>query len=1423
MRNPPDLLAPLRRLNWDRLGTPYLAALLLLQGGLTYEVLRIVHPDHIPPATTTTTTTTTTSTGTTLPVYTAAPAYAPTPHFPGNPTNTLTNPLRPTRNPAPLLAALHLALLHPPPPASPTSVSPHLTPKPFTLTRDHHLALRWCATIDALTPLRLLLHHTTAVPTPTTTDLPVLLHDLLLAAASSGSPTVTAWLLASRHVDASRNDHLALRAACERGHACTAKLLLEAGSAVDDVPLRMAAANGHAGVVRMLLEAGADPAAMEWDALTGAARYGHADVVAMLIEAYQTRQPAPTPTAPHPDPSSPGTPIRAWEAPGTPAHNHEPPPSPTTDSNIQATPPIDTLGLALKLASREGHALCVSHLLTFLDTHCPCCPSTPCPFPPDPLDMSLGLAAERGHTSVVHLLLSPPSNPGTRPRHRANPTSGQNYALHHAALFGHTDVVALLLRDARCDPSTKQAFALRKAAARGHADVVSLLVAAMRTRGNGALWGLAGGAMFEALVGAARNGHGDTVAALLEPPPPSSTPTADDVVVEDLDDDDDAPAPVPMLTLVEAASAAAEHGHADTFAKLLSMLPGALPPSAQDRVVGAVATAVHRGFAAVLHAALASDPDLRPQLPPSPSPTPVTTGPFRWTRSHLITWSASAALAGSAEAVATGIPACIEMLVGLHDATGAAVLDGEMVCMTLLPACVLRGFDGLVEGMVRRTDVQEALRGFLFPEADTEDAEGETTGPTKDGPPFSPLSEDAFAAVTGGSRAGAPPAVTTSRHTAASTLLLLACTDPILQLPDPSRTASQRPRRARIVGMLLETLETLRPGGGGIPVEMVARAAVKAAQHGFAEVVAMLMGRVGEVEGVSGRALMAGVEGGHGDVVRVVVGGVGEEEARRGLVAACRGGGGEVVGMVRELEGRVGREGREEGVRAAAENGRWEAGVVLAEDAAASSTSSSAAVPAAATTSAPAAAATSTGTATSMIPPDGQMLLGAWFQRMEGDPARLVSERIKGIPGAGLSFFQTDIDISNGKDSRTLLNITDSYLQQLEETGTDASAYLTIYPFKGFDGVTDDQLTELAQRIVRIINRNRSVFLRLYPEMNGSWFNYGQDPEGFIKAWRRAVTFLNNAIGAQNRNRISYIWAPNSGNGYPYPGGISSPNATEARFKLLDTNSDGKLDAQDNPYTPFYPGDEYVDWVGLSIYHYGTQWPWIQNNIPESNKFEGLMQGRGNPSWGNFQFYDLFCRPNGTANKPFFLAEGGATFHMGFNAKGQAAHPNESIDLTTVSRVDIKRAFWRQFLSADWIAQYPQFKAACTFEFMKEEEDTVRDFTNFGCPSTNNTTPNAAGANDTAKAFVEDAKSMTFVRWAQPWTAPASTATVASSTAAASSVPATNVAVNSASVVASTTASNAPATTSTKSGAGASVVAGVLGSVMAVMAAMVWA
>jgi Glycosyl hydrolase family 26 len=86
----------------------------------------------------------------------------------------------------------------------------------------------------------------------------------------------------------------------------------------------------------------------------------------------------------------------------------------------------------------------------------------------------------------------------------------------------------------------------------------------------------------------------------------------------------------------------------------------------------------------------------------------------------------------------------------------------------------------------------------------------------------------------------------------------------------------------------------------------------------------------------------------------------------------------------------------------------------------------------------------------------------------------------------------------------------------------------------------------------------KPVFLRWAWEMNGSWYVWGgsrngNDPAKFVQAWQHLhKIFLDH--GATN---VGWTWAPNW---YSLP---------QAPWNTIDA---------------YYPGDQYVDWVGISGY-----------------------------------------------------------------------------------------------------------------------------------------------------------------------------------------------------------------------------------------------
>ncbi|WP_433086262.1 glycoside hydrolase family 26 protein [Dactylosporangium sp. CA-052675] len=104
-------------------------------------------------------------------------------------------------------------------------------------------------------------------------------------------------------------------------------------------------------------------------------------------------------------------------------------------------------------------------------------------------------------------------------------------------------------------------------------------------------------------------------------------------------------------------------------------------------------------------------------------------------------------------------------------------------------------------------------------------------------------------------------------------------------------------------------------------------------------------------------------------------------------------------------------------------------------------------------------------------------------------------------------------------------------------------------------GDFDGYLTEWAQGIKAL---GYPVAIRFAHEMNGYWYPWGESANGnqkgdYVAAWRH-VHDLFDRLGAGN---VIWVWSPN----------VVYDNAT--------------------PLSQLYPGDAYVDWVGLSGY-YGT-------------------------------------------------------------------------------------------------------------------------------------------------------------------------------------------------------------------------------------------
>lgn len=178
------------------------------------------------------------------------------------------------------------------------------------------------------------------------------------------------------------------------------------------------------------------------------------------------------------------------------------------------------------------------------------------------------------------------------------------------------------------------------------------------------------------------------------------------------------------------------------------------------------------------------------------------------------------------------------------------------------------------------------------------------------------------------------------------------------------------------------------------------------------------------------------------------------------------------------------------------------------------------------------------------------------------------------------------------------------------------SVILTVEPYNGLKNITSKVLSSFVQTIKSYeSNHNATFIIRFGHEMNGSWYPWCQQPVAFKLVFRRLAEALRKGT-----KYATMMFAPNIGPGYPYIGGEYMAKCDEGSIsdecKALDTNKDGKVTENDDMFAPYWPGDDVVDWVGSSLYWWGNQYPWGENNIPLQNNFYDILMGNAKQDSG---------------------------------------------------------------------------------------------------------------------------------------------------------------------------------------------------------------
>ena len=251
---------------------------------------------------------------------------------------------------------------------------------------------------------------------------------------------------------------------------------------------------------------------------------------------------------------------------------------------------------------------------------------------------------------------------------------------------------------------------------------------------------------------------------------------------------------------------------------------------------------------------------------------------------------------------------------------------------------------------------------------------------------------------------------------------------------------------------------------------------------------------------------------------------------------------------------------------------------------------------------------------------------------------------------------------------------------------------LTLEPQLALTELTEEDADLLAGELADLHERFDSHFLvRFAPEMNGSWTIWGQQPDRYVAAFRTVADAVHEAAGGH----AEMVWSPAYGAGYPFGRSYGAVDAAGRRItEVLDTDGDGTVDDGDDPYAPYFPGEAHVDWVGLSLYHYGDRQDFGNNAPPARGELEARLDDRF--GYGVRQqrrsFYDRYA----SRARPM-LVETSALWNTA-NERGR-------------SERTLKRSWWRQVL--DSTTTHPAIGAISWLELTRPEaeiDDEVADW-----------------------------------------------------------------------------------------------------------------
>ncbi|KAJ3097524.1 hypothetical protein HDU97_004780 [Phlyctochytrium planicorne] len=328
------------------------------------------------------------------------------------------------------------------------------------------------------------------------------------------------------------------------------------------------------------------------------------------------------------------------------------------------------------------------------------------------------------------------------------------------------------------------------------------------------------------------------------------------------------------------------------------------------------------------------------------------------------------------------------------------------------------------------------------------------------------------------------------------------------------------------------------------------------------------------------------------------------------------------------------------------------------------------------------------------VPPDNKLFFGANYQAANLDYPDLMNKRIKNTPGAdlftGLSIFNAQANLREMGNVMDLYYYVSKIMKEVDATQTDAILLLSL-------------TMEGPGRIGEVGNAT-----------------------SVVETWQRIYQGTLSFLTPETRPNVNFIWSPDCSN----PG--SNPESPD-------------------PFAPFYPGDNFVDWIGCPIiYVKDKPFPDYVNILPPGDFADNAMKGvyiSQNPAIAPVKLPSVYELYSKAKNKPFMITKAGAGYNIDYTRElREQTGITDLFPKSKYSQSEVKRAFWRQILNTTFLEAYPQLKGVCMYETKAIWAGQIIYDTNvFGYPASNI----SKGAAEVIPAFIEDFKSMPFVIWAK--------------------------------------------------------------------------